>query len=226
METKIITYGTSGYSKFIKNFYLNLKQIGIADKLKIFCLDEECYHDTQGFCIDAKVVKWKTEHNTPTKLLQYGESGYSSVMLEKLRIIQQELSQSDEIIYSDSDVFLLSNPIQYLQKLKGDCNFMLDWNGDACAGFFYARSSLMSDMIFAPSSLEGLKDFDQTLINKRLKWGGVLYNTLDARLFCNGPLWRGALSNWSGSPIAVHHNAIQPSEKIASMKRYGHWLLH
>ena len=41
METKIITYGTAGYSDLLKNFYKNLDSLGLSDRLKIFCLDDE-----------------------------------------------------------------------------------------------------------------------------------------------------------------------------------------
>lgn len=226
METKIITYGTSGYSKFIKNFYLNLKQIGIANKLRIYCLDEMCYEDIASFANCSEVIQWIPQKEVPIKLLQYGEVGFAEIMAQKIEIVSHELCLGNNIIYSDSDIFLYENPIPYLEAIKEDCSFMLDWNGDACAGFFYAKSTWLSKLIFSPRSVENLKDFDQTLINAKLNWEGIEYNILDAKLFCNGPLWLGAASSWSQAPIAVHYNAMQSSKKVECMQRYGHWLVH
>ena len=57
-----------------------------------------------------------------------------------------------------------------MMEAYNDVLFMLDWNGDACAGFFYAKSTWLSKLIFSPRSVENLKDFDQTLINAKLNW--------------------------------------------------------
>ena len=102
---------------------------------------------------------------------------------------------------------------------------MLDWNGDACAGLFYAKSSWLSKLIFYPRPVDNLKDFDQTLINNRLNWDGIKYNILDVSKFCNGVVWRGGVSKWGYNPIAVHHHAIEPSKKIDDMEYYKHWLI-
>ena len=218
---KVITYGTAGYAGFIKNFYINLKSLDIHNFLTIYCLDDICYKQIKDFAVGSEVVRWKTQSDTSKELLGYGKVGYEAIMHEKLRIVHRELSLGNDILYSDSDVFLFSSPIPHLTKCKEDCSFMLDWNGDACAGFFYAKSSVSSQMIFSPCPVVGLKDFDQTLINSK----GVDYNILDASLFCNGPLWRGAVCEWGYEPVAVHYNAIEPHKKVNDMKKYGHWVI-
>ena len=227
MKTKIITYGTSGYIELLKNFYCNLNKLGIAGSLKIFCLDENAFNQLNIYAKDSDVKMW--QGNTPAHMMEYGEAGYHSVMEAKLQIISQELKESDRILYSDADVFFSRNPIQYLGEAIlhecGDVLFMLDWNGDACAGFFYARNSKNCRDLFKPSSLDGKKDFDQTLINHRLKIYPIKYSMLDARLFSNGPIWRGGVCGWQEDYYVTHHNAVQPNEKIELMKKHGHWLL-
>ena len=225
MSHKIITYGNLGYIEYIKNFYANLKSLDIHSLLTIYCLDDMCYKQVKGFAVGSEIIRWGAQNDTPISLLKYGKAGYETLMHEKLKIVHRELSLGNDILYSDSDVFLLSDPLTHLTKCKKDCSFMLDWNGDACAGFFYAKSSSLSKMIFSPSPLAGLKDFDQTLINNRLQQKDVDYNMLDASLFCNGPIWRGALCQWGGERIAVHYNAIGADIKIEDMKKYGHWII-
>lgn len=222
---KIITYGNCAYTKFIKNFYVNLRNIGIEKLLKIYCLDNLCYEEVCEFAAGAQIIKWEHQANIPSSLLGYGESGYGSIMTEKLNIVYQELSSGNNIFYCDSDIFFYEDPLPHLEQIKEDCSFMLDWNGDACAGLFYAKSSWLCKLILHPRPVDNLKDFDQTLINKRLNWDGIKYNILDPSKFCNGVVWRGGVSKWGYNPIAVHHNAIEPSKKIDDMKYYKHWLI-
>tara|TARA_B100002019_G_scaffold30092_2_gene24059 strand:- start:1120 stop:1800 length:681 start_codon:yes stop_codon:yes gene_type:complete len=226
MSHKIITYGNLGYIEYIKNFYANLKSLDIHSLLTIYCLDDMCYKQVKSFAVGSQVIRWETQSNTPVLLLpNWREAGYEALMYEKLRIVHRELSLGNDILYSDSDVFLFSNPLTRLMKCKKDCSFMLDWDGDACAGFFYAKSSSLSKMIFSPSPVADLRAYDQTLINNRLQQKDVDYNMLDASLFCNGPIWRGALCQWGGERIAVHYNAIGADIKIEDMKKYGHWII-
>ena len=139
MNHKIITYGNLGYVEFLKNFYVNLDSIGISKDLRIFCLDDESFNSTQ-------------------KILDYGEEGWDIVMEAKLEIIYQSIQDEPFILYSDADIFFTKNPMSYLDNLMmeayNDVLFMLDWNGDACAGFFYARNSFINIIGLAQNMTE------------------------------------------------------------------------
>lgn len=227
MNTKIIACGTSGYLDFLKNFYKNLKQLGIAHHLKIFCLDDEAFHQMNSYARDARVIRYITD--SPSEMVEFGSDGYHLIMEDKLKIVSQEIEKYDYILYSDTDVFFNRDPLPYIEDLvvndRNDVLFMLDWNGDMCGGFFVAKNCKNCRDLFKPSSVKGLKDSDQTLINNRLQMYPVRYNILDAKLFVNGPLWKGGVSGWSRECFAVHYNAMPQLAKIEAMKRYKHWLL-
>ena len=227
METKIITYGTAGYSDLLRNFYKNLDSLGLSDRLKIFCLDDEVFYNLNTFARKATVIKWISE--SPKTMVEYGKYNYHLIMEAKLDIISQELPKHDYILYSDADVFFNKNPLPYLEELSSqkytEAMFMLDWNGDMCAGFFLAKNCKNCEDLFKPESLDEFKDFDQTLINNRLKMYPIKHNILDAKLFSNGPLWRGGVSEWSLDYFVTHHNAISAFKKESVMREYGHWIL-
>ena len=122
---KIITYGNCAYTSFIKNFYANLKNIGIEKLLKIYCLDNVCYEQVCEFAVGAQVIKWKHQANIPSALLGFGESGYSSIMTEKLNIVYQELCSGNNILYCDCDIFFYEDPLPHLQEIKKDCKMQL-----------------------------------------------------------------------------------------------------
>tara|TARA_R100000008_G_scaffold57890_1_gene35842 strand:- start:5500 stop:6204 length:705 start_codon:yes stop_codon:yes gene_type:complete len=229
MNHKIITYGNLGYVEFLKNFYVNLDRIGISKYLRIFCLDDESFNLLKDYAINAEVVRWHSNNSTE-KILDYGEEGWDIVMEAKLEIIYQSIQDEPFILYSDADIFFTKNPMSYLDNLMmeayNDVLFMLDWNGDACAGFFYARNSKNCLNLFKPQNAKEFKDFDQTLINERLRTYPIKHENLDAKLFSNGPLWRGGVSKWRPeNHYVAHYNATPNSEKINDMKKYGHWLL-
>ena len=226
---KVITYGNFGYVEFLKNFYVSLDTIGISKDLRIFCLDDESFNLLKDYAVNAEVIRWHS-NNSAERILNFGEEGFGIVMEAKLEIIYQSIQDEPFILYSDADVFFTKNHMSYLDNLMlkthNDALFMLDWNGDACAGFFCARNSKNCLNLFKPQKVRGLKDFDQTLINKRLRTHPIKYENLDAKLFSNGPLWRGAVSKWlPKNHYVAHYNATPNSEKINDMKKYGHWVI-
>ena len=228
MKTKIITYGTSGYLEFMKNFYCNLSCLGLSGNLKIFCLDKNCYDEMKDFA-DCDVISWQVDE-VKTDMIEYGAAGYDLIMRAKLEIITKELETSERILYSDSDMFFINDPMNYLdssmRRKDLDALFMLDWNGEACAGFFYINNSEACKELFKPERVSGQSAFDQTLINKRLQTVGVKHSTLPPSCFPNGLIWRGGVSDWGGiAKFAVHYNATSPFNKKELMQRYGHWVI-
>lgn len=213
---------------FLQNLYLNLKDIGLHKHLKVHCLDEKCYKACSVFMKGIKGVSLVEQPVKPKyRLLEYGKDSYARFMEYKLEAVEEELRNCDYLLYADADVFFAQNPIDDLIDRLGDSEiaFMRDWNGDACAGFFFARGGWLSSMVFKPSPVGKYKDFDQSLINQRLSWARDGWKMLDVSKYCNGPVWRGAVSDWhDAGTMVVHYNGMEPKDKISIMRSKGHWL--
>ncbi len=167
---------------------------------------------------------------------EFGSTNFREITLEKIGYIHAELAKGNDVVFFDTDIVLLKNPIpSFVEKLKDfDIVFQDDQNSFEVndqsqrivnTGVMAIKSNEKTLQLFDPKSKHaqelGLHENDQHLLNKRIHEIPINYHILVAEEYPCGKVW---YSKPSFDPVLVHYNWIAGKKnKIKKMRSYDHW---
>lgn len=211
---KFLTFYTDSHKEIYENFFL--------DSYKKYLSNTHI------------LIPYKLQQISKTGI--YETSGFDLTMLEKVRIIKQniELGSSDLLVYSDCDVQFFDNFDVDLGEY--DILFQDDHSPKDtgyCAGFFIAKQNQSVLDFFdvvekeLSSNLDGIIH-DQTIISKLIREGydKIIYGKLPTNEFwtiansTNGEVWIG--QDFSVPPQIIMHHAnwtVGLSNKISLLQK-------
>lgn len=232
----LTTLTNSGYLPYTRNLVRSLERLDLADKLIVFCLDDESARTlaSEG----ARVHRLPTS-DTVSELQRYKQGRFRDVVRYKFTILQELLGRGFSVLFTDGDVVFLRDPVaQLVREFEGvdvliqnddpaDSSNTLPRRINLCTGFFLVRPTRRTRRLFQPSRLTSDHVCDQRYFNSVKKQAGEI-RVLDRDGFPNGS-W---FLHRPGEPSAtsfdqaniVHFNWLGAEDKIAAMKQHSLWL--
>ncbi len=233
-KTIILTYTTKGYIKYTVNLFRSLKKLGISDKLIVVCPDETTKMILEHRGINAVCMMPLVPVDSSTQI-SFQTEKFSTVTLEKLRVIYHYLDYGYKVIFTDSDVIFLKNCVDDLTKdLESfDVVFQSDTpqdksNDEVCTGFLAVKPNEKTLKLFDPRFAFGVEHFrdDQLYLNQRVgrrksenEVVNVSYGILGKNKYVNGSIFMNRPELAKTASI-IHFNWVSGSKKWEEMKTY------
>ena len=83
------------------------------------------------------------QYREPLGFIEQGSPSFRFIGKFKLLVIQQLLLYNINVLYSDSDIVIIKNPLEFLSNYTTD-DMLFQRDGTICTGFFYARNTMQS----------------------------------------------------------------------------------
>ena len=153
----------------------------------------------------------------------FGTSEYWEMLKHSKRAFYRLLQEQSRILFVDSDVVFLKNPVEEMESLLDvyDLVCMTDMPsslGAFSAGFFGITTDLRG--VFSRDDGE----CDQAALRSLVAEKGVKAYMLSPSKYPNGCFWYQY--HRSIDPVVIHYNWLgRLEEKIEKMKEFGHWYL-
>lgn len=236
-KIKLITLTNDGYMNLTDNLLLSMKKLGIEQQLKIYCIGKKSHDyfktnyfrnevvqiDTEKECDFLETwVPYKSAQNKDTE----GKKRWATITSYKMYAIHKELSNGNDVIFTDGDIVFERDPIEYMiDKIGGKDNDdeLLIQNDEQendkplmCTGFFYMRSN-ENTINITNCDMDGFQNDQQYLrrFSKKIK-----HSFLDLDLFPNGKYFRDKIP---AEPFIIHFNYDISEHKIQRMKSFQKW---
>lgn len=150
-KTKILSCVNNGYLDFALNWLKYIRLLNIQKFVVLYCLDTESYKrlslEKDIKCVLHISKKFKTE-----SISEFHQKGWDNLMWNKMEAIHQLLSSGFNVLYSDTDVVFLKNPLLNLEQIcklgKYDIAFQVAGGKSICPGFLYAKSNSKTKHLF------------------------------------------------------------------------------
>lgn len=183
----------------------------------------------------------------PVEFVDLHGPEWGPLMFTKLQIVHHLLRLGRSLLYSDTDVVFLRDPLSYLQEETKDYDLSIQYHGHGmvCAGFYYikptARAMHLVDVLRddtrklseVPKShvkSEEQVHCDNPLINRRLATraynGGVSFPNARYNMLLRDPFpdriwWKKRTPE---EAYVVHFNCLVGKDsKIKEMRKYRMW---
>jgi hypothetical protein len=244
-DIAILTITSNGYIDITKNFVASLEKHWSSCKTVIIvCLDSISFQTISNIYSDVSYIKpiFYCDLQEHSELAIYGTKHFNHIMFKKLDVIRQMLLRvSEHIIYVDSDVVFINDPInsQLFQKIPDNIDMVFQCDEyrkscnksnnnqclNLCAGVMMVKSTLRTQKLLDHRSFINNKVIecciagDQTYIN--VLRSHIEYDVLPHRQYPNGS-W---LHDIHPEAILVHYNWMLGFDKINKMKQNKHWFL-
>lgn len=143
-KTKLLSYVNEGYLDFAVNWLKYIRKLDMQHLSIVYCLDDASYERmSQEKDIEAK--RWNSELFHIESTSEFHSKGWDALMWNKMEATHQLLSQGYNVLYADTDICFLKNPLEDLEKLceEGgyDTAIQVAGGDSICPGFFYAKSN-------------------------------------------------------------------------------------
>jgi len=225
-KKRIITITSKWYFEFTLNMLTSLKKLDLHKNIVTYCLDDDSFNAISGNEFKAKQIE--TSYEITKNPTHYGTKEFNTFMYYKMKVIKDELSKNDFLLYTDGDVVfkkdfknIFDDQNSYEMVAIKDFNVINPEKESICAGFMLLKSNLNIRRLFNPNLIvkNNFKIQDQEIINSKKK--RIKYKFLDKDEFCNGSYY---LKNYEQlDPVAIHFNYILGDTKKETMKKLNCW---
>jgi len=143
-KTKLLSYVNGGYLDFALNWLKYIRALDMQDMVIMYCLDDES-HERMTVEKDIESVRWISPNFHIETTSEFHQKGWDALMWNKMEAAHQLLTQGYNVLYADTDINFLKNPLSDLEKICEDGNydvaFQVAGGASICPGFFYAKSN-------------------------------------------------------------------------------------
>ena len=237
---KIITLTNNGYKQLTENLLISMKKCGFNHKLKIYCIDNDCYqYFKENYpyneielvnIIDKKDSQYSNwvEYRSIQSKDQEGKKHWANVTKYKIVAINNELQQKNDVIFIDGDIVVFKNFVVDLYNNIYDNDLLIQNDNQSketsnmCTGFFLMKSNNRTIECTDINKID-IKTFDndQQYLRSCCNKLSVKYLNLDN--YPNGKYYRTFLPK---NPYIIHFNYDSGVQKINRMKRFNYWYLN
>jgi len=242
-SVSFLTLTNKGYYDYTTNLLKSLDLSGTKERLKIYCLDRECYEAFRKKKRDAVLMEALPPQGCRedlsredimremTDFQRYRTGQWHNIVVNKLAMIHQELLKNEYVLIVDGDiVFQHDGVIEYLLNVIEDNDICVqnetvdEDSPGVCSGFMFIRSNNKTIESFSPrnylhqaSEGWGDQEYVQELCNqKKLK-----FHFLPLDLFPNGRFY---YKNYRTiAPWVIHFNWASGHYKKMLMIKHGKW---
>ena len=150
-ETKLLSYVNGGYLDFALNWLKYIRKLDMQSMVIMYCLDDESFeHMSEEKDIES--VRWISPNFHIETTSEFHQKGWDALMWNKMEATHQLLTQGYNVLYADTDINFLKNPLSDLEKICKEGNydvaFQVAGGASICPGFFYAKSNAKTIHLF------------------------------------------------------------------------------
>lgn len=222
-DTVMLLMTNSAYVHYTRNL-LNSITTHCPELLKsvlVCCLDDQSCSQLGGFPVLMTVHRHEDTETTPAL---YGTTRFSNVVNMKVVFIQVLLQRGKQVLYCDSDIVVLKNPLPYMEPMLQDKDVIVQREKHdqtvLCTGFVLVKPTPATLKTFDWHRIPTTATSEQPMLNYLFQKFDVPHLPLSTRLFPSGAEW---YADSTGDPYVVHYNWISNLDKKARMQSYGHW---
>lgn len=224
-DTIILTFTDSAYAHFACNMLESVKQNApeLLSSILVCCLDDRALQAIESYDdVCTCLCKGLIGENSHGPAL-YGSERFNKIVNIKVMLIQQLLHAGKQVLYCDSDIVILHNPMPDLLKHDTQVVIQADQTDPLilCTGFVFVKPTPLTIQVFDWTRIPPLCTSEQPVVNYLIKDLEVPYTPLDTRVFPSGKVWYASADKLN--PSIVHYNWLSNDEKVDKMKHYGHW---
>jgi len=150
-KTKLLSYVNGGYLDFALNWLKYIRALNMQNMVIMYCLDDESFeHMSTEKDIESK--RWISSNFHIETTSEFHQKGWDALMWNKMEAAHQLLTQGYNVLYADTDINFLKNPLSDLEKICEEGNydvaFQVAGGASICPGFFYAKSNAKTIHLF------------------------------------------------------------------------------
>jgi len=150
-ETKLLSYVNGGYLDFALNWLKYIRDVNMQDMVIMYCLDDESF-ERMSEEKDIECKRWISPNFHIETTSEFHQKGWDALMWNKMEAAHQLLTAGYNVLYADTDINFLKNPLSDLEKICEDGNydvaFQVAGGASICPGFFYAKSNAKTIHLF------------------------------------------------------------------------------
>lgn len=150
-ETKLLSYVNGGYLDFALNWIKYIRALNMQSLVIMYCLDDESF-ERMSTEKDIECKRWISPNFHIETTSEFHQKGWDALMWNKMEAAHQLLTQGYNVLYADTDINFLKNPLSDLEKIceegKYDVAFQVAGGASICPGFFYAKSNAKTIHLF------------------------------------------------------------------------------
>tara|TARA_B100001093_G_scaffold195390_1_gene187849 strand:+ start:4435 stop:5397 length:963 start_codon:yes stop_codon:yes gene_type:complete len=143
-ETKLLSYVNGGYLDFALNWLKYIRELDMQDLVIMYCLDDESF-ERMSEEKDIECKRWISPNFHIETTSEFHQKGWDALMWNKMEAAHQLLTAGYTVLYADTDINFLKNPLSDLEKICEEGNydvaFQVAGGASICPGFFYAKSN-------------------------------------------------------------------------------------
>ena len=150
-ETKLLSYVNGGYLDFALNWLKYIRELDMQSLVIMYCLDDESF-ERMSEEKDIECKRWISPNFHIETTSEFHQKGWDALMWNKMEAAHQLLSAGYNVLYADTDINFLKNPLSDLEKICEEGNydvaFQVAGGASICPGFFYAKSNAKTIHLF------------------------------------------------------------------------------
>ena len=150
-ETKLLSYVNGGYLDFALNWLKYIRALNMQNMVIMYCLDDESF-ERMSEEKDIECKRWISPSFHIETTSEFHQKGWDALMWNKMEAAHQLLTQGYNVLYADTDINFLKNPLSDLEKICEEGNydvaFQVAGGASICPGFFYAKSNAKTIHLF------------------------------------------------------------------------------
>lgn len=143
-KTKLLSYVNGGYLDFALNWLKYIRELNMQNMVIMYCLDDESF-ERMSEEKDIECKRWISPNFHIETTSEFHQKGWDALMWNKMEAAHQLLTAGYNVLYADTDINFLKNPLSDLEKICEDGNydvaFQVAGGASICPGFFYAKSN-------------------------------------------------------------------------------------
>lgn len=247
------TLTNHGYIKYTLNCLKSLENVGIKDKLHVYCSDKSSFEEIKTNHENTFYFKQDIIDENDKRLFKFTEKQFQETMILKMNVIHTCLQKAKYVLFTDGDIVYYRNGfIEYLlENLKDDniliqndkmegCVSMGDKKPVCCAGFIFIKQTPVTLELFnfntkdpfykkhiESSNRHG--NFDDQLYLRSLKNNHndiIKMRLLPSYLFPSYFVVKSKKipKNWDEKYL-LHFNYLIGNTKMPTMKNHKSWFI-
>ena len=150
-KTKLLSYVNGGYLDFALNWLKYIRELDMQNMVIMYCLDDESF-ERMSEEKDIESKRWISPNFHIETTSEFHQRGWDALMWNKMEATHQLLTQGYNVLYADTDINFLKNPLSDLEKICEEGNydvaFQVAGGASICPGFFYAKSNAKTIHLF------------------------------------------------------------------------------
>ena len=222
-DITFITLTSSGYTSYTLNCLKSLQNIKSDLQLHCYCIGKTGYNNLLDRGYDNSTLINDEENSNFT---EHRQRNWASIMLNKMKIIHENLLKYKFVCYTDSDIVYEDNQfLDYLLENIDNYEMLIQSNNtvytDASTGFMFIKSNPNTINLFNPSNIKLSNEYDFTDYVNSIRKNNIKHKLLPISLFPYGGYYYE--NHLNIKPYLIHFSWVTGHDKRKKMLSHNKW---